>query len=56
LLSSGLYQVLLEGALLLLGGDPVAYLPSPTVQQQLGDSLGDAMQVAIFLTVELAIG
>jgi hypothetical protein len=53
LLSSGLFQVLLEGSLLLLGADPAAYPQAPEVQQQLWDSLKDANMAACFLVAVL---
>jgi hypothetical protein len=49
LTSSGLYQVLLEGTLLLLGVDPAAYPQAPEVQLHLWDSLVSAFTSATLL-------
>jgi hypothetical protein len=55
--SSGLYQVLLEGTLLLLSLDPQAYSQEPEgVQLQLADSLELAIQAAITILVKIGEG
>jgi hypothetical protein len=54
LTGSGLYQVLLEGALLLLAVDPAAYSQAPDVQLQLSEGLGIATRAAIEVTQSLA--
>jgi hypothetical protein len=56
LTGSGLYKVLLEGVLLLLGADPAAYPQTSEMQTQLWKSLTNTVQAGIFLTVELASG
>jgi hypothetical protein len=50
LTGSGLYQVLLEGALLLLAVDPAACSQAPDIQLQLSESLGIATRAAMELT------
>jgi hypothetical protein len=53
-MSSGLYQVLLEGALLLLALDPRDYSQEPEgVQLQLAGSLRLAVEAAITLVVKI---
>jgi hypothetical protein len=49
LTGSGLYQVLLEGALLLLGLDPAAYSQALDTQVEVSGILKTAVQAAIFL-------
>jgi hypothetical protein len=56
LISSGLYQVLLEGVLLLLGADPAVYPQTPEMQTQLWDNMTNTVQAGIYLTVEVAVG
>jgi hypothetical protein len=55
LISSGLYQVLLEGVLLLLlGADPAVYPQTPEMQSQLWDDLTKTVQAGSYLTWEVA--
>lgn len=56
LVSSGLYQALLEGVLLLLGADPAVYPQTPEMQSQLWDDLTNTIQAGICLTLEFAVG
>jgi hypothetical protein len=55
MVGSGLYQVLLDGSLLLLTLDPAAYSQAPDIQLQLSESLGVALRAAngILLTLGL---
>jgi hypothetical protein len=56
LTGSGLYQVLLEGALLLLSLDPAAYSQEPEDDQlTLSGSLGVAVRASITLTRTLGL-
>lgn len=54
LTSSGVFQRLLEGALLLLGADPAAYSQSLVDQQLLWDNMDTAATSAAFLAGQLA--
>jgi hypothetical protein len=51
---SGLYQVLLEGNLLLLGADPAAYLQTKAERDELWYSIKRAGQAAVFLAIGFA--
>jgi hypothetical protein len=51
---SGVFQVLLEGSLLLLGVDPAAYSQAPDIQLVLSGSLGVAVRATNSLTQNLA--
>lgn len=53
LTSSGLYQVLLEGALLLLAQDPAAYPQRSTDGVQVCDILAAANSAGVILGLEI---
>jgi hypothetical protein len=56
LTGSGLYQVLLEGALLLLSLDPQAYSQAPEgVQLQLAQCFKLAVKAADILTLQIGL-